>query len=149
MSALARRRLMIVAFLVLDVLAVGMGMGVPLFAILLGFPVGWFLPSFLGLRSPLEASDLRRLLRASLLTAAVTFLIMAIIWLPGLRLLAGPVGDIANFGIPLILYEPLASFVGWIALMVLISPALQMLATLFAAVTRCAFKPHRLSPSHD
>jgi hypothetical protein len=146
MATPARRPLLIAAFLVLDILAVGLGMGVPIFAILLGFPLGWFLPDFLGLPDPLAAPDLKRLLRYCLLTSLVTLLLMAIIWLPALRLLAGPTGDIANFGVPMILYEPLASFIGWIVLMVFISPALQMLATLSAAVTRCAFKPYRMSP---
>jgi hypothetical protein len=44
-----------------------------------------------------------------------------------------PGRDIANFGIPMILYEPLASFIGWIVLMVLISPLLQVLTTVFGA----------------
>lgn len=67
-----RRRIVTIAvFVALDVLAVGMGMGVPLFAIGLGFLVGWFLPGFLKLRAPYTAADLRALLRGALLTSAV------------------------------------------------------------------------------
>jgi hypothetical protein len=136
-----RRLLTIVLFVAFDVIAVGTGMGVPVFAIALGFPVGWFLPGFLRLRSPYTSLALRALLRASLLTSAVTLVVVAVIWLPTLRMLADPAADLTNFGIPMILYEPLASFIGWVVLMVLISPALQMLATLFASVLRCAFRP--------
>jgi hypothetical protein len=44
-----------------------------------------------------------------------------------------PVADLANFGIPLILYDPTASFIGWLALMIVISPFLQFLMALFGA----------------
>jgi len=40
---------------------------------------------------------------------------------------------LANFGIPLILYEPRASFIVWLILMIVISPFLQFLMTLFGA----------------
>jgi hypothetical protein len=33
----------------------------------------------------------------------------------------------------MILYEPRASFIGWLVLMILISPVLQMLTTLFGS----------------
>ncbi|MCX6539756.1 MAG: hypothetical protein NT151_12605 [Acidobacteria bacterium] len=48
----ASRVFRIAAFVAIDVVAVGLGMGVPIFAILLGFPVGWFLPTFLRIRNP-------------------------------------------------------------------------------------------------
>ena len=67
---------------------------------------------------------------------------MAVIWLPALRLLKLPEADLANFGIPLILYEPLPSFIGWMVLMVLISPFLQVLTTVFGAVLKLAYTPN-------
>jgi hypothetical protein len=87
---------------------------------------------------------MKGLLRACTIASAVTFVLLAVIWLPTLRMLGDPSADLANFGIPMILYEPLASFIGWLVLMVFISPALQMLTTLFAAVLRCAFRPSSL-----
>jgi catechol 2,3-dioxygenase-like lactoylglutathione lyase family enzyme len=36
-------------------------------------------------------------------------------------------------GLPLILYDPLASFIGWLALMIVVSPALQFVVTIFGA----------------
>jgi hypothetical protein len=141
MSILMSRGFRIAAFVGIDIIAVGMGMGVPIFAILLGFPVGWFLPTLLSIRSPYSSSDLRAILRATALTSSVTFVITALIWLPALRILGGSTAEIANFGIPMILYKPLPSFIAWIILMVIISPVLQMLATLFGCILRYAFRP--------
>jgi hypothetical protein len=143
MSTLRSRGLLLplLLFLFLDLLAVCAGMGVPVFAILFGFVVGWFAPRVLSA----TAADLRRLLRkcvlAALLTSAFTFLLMLLIWGPAARMLFDPAADLANFGIPMILYEPLASFVGWIVLMVFISPFLQALAATFAASVRLAWFP--------
>jgi hypothetical protein len=69
----------------------------------------------------------------ALLTSAVTLFWMVVIWAPTIRLLFNPGSDIANFGIPMILYEPLASFIGWIVLMILVSPFLQFLTTIFGS----------------
>jgi hypothetical protein len=143
MSTLLARKYLVplLAFLLLDLLAVGAGMGVPLFAILFGFVVGWFAPSVLAA----TASDLRQLLRRSLVTAlltsAFTLLLMLLIWGPAAKMLFDPQADIANFGIPLILYEPLASFIGWLMLMVFVSPVLQALAAAFASSVRLAWFP--------
>lgn len=141
-SLLSRKYLVpLLLFLLLDLLAVGAGMGVPIFAILFGFLVGWFAPAVLAGSAP----DVRRLLGkcvlAALLTSGFTFLLMLVIWGPFTRMLFDPQADIANFGIPMILYEPVASFIGWIVLMVLISPFLQALAAAFASSVRLAWFP--------
>jgi hypothetical protein len=138
-----RRRftLWIAIYAVLDVIAVGVGMGVPIFAILLGFAVGWFLPVWL-LSTQLAAPTaslrqlLSRILRWAGASAAWTFLQMAVIWLRTAPMLFDPSIDIAQFGEPMILYEPVPSFIGWIVLMVFISPFLQLLTTAFAAMLR-------------
>ena len=143
MSILFSRKLLvpILLFLFLDLLAVGAGMGVPIFAILFGFVVGWFLPRVLADRAPDVRSLLRRCVVAALLTSAFTFLLMLLIWGPMARMLFDPAADIANFGIPMILYEPVASFIGWIVLMVVLSPFLQALAAAFASTVRLAWFP--------
>jgi hypothetical protein len=124
-----------------DGIAVGAGMGVPFFPILLGFAAGWILP---GLVAPAAADD-RRLLRlsaaAGALPCSVTLLLMLAVWGPVAAMLFDPAADIANFGIPLILFEPTASFIGWIVLMIAVSPALQLMATLSAAYVRVAWRP--------
>jgi hypothetical protein len=58
---------------------------------------------------------------------------MIIIWGPTVSILFEPGRDLANTGVPMILYEPMPSFIGWIVLMILISPVLQLLTTLFGS----------------
>ncbi len=143
MSPIFSRKLVpLLLFIVLDLLAVGMGMGVPIFAILFGFLVGWFAPSVLaGTTTSGMRQLLGRCLITALLTSAFTFLLMLIIWGPATRMLFDPAANLANFGIPMILYEPDASFIGWIVLMVIVSPFLQALATAFSSSARLAWFP--------
>ena len=143
MSTLHSRRVLVplLAFLLLDLLAVGAGMGVPIFAIPFGFLTGWYAPSVLAETAPDLRSLLRRCVAAALLTSAFTFLLMLLIWGSAAGMLFDPAADIANFGIPMILYEPVASFIGWIVLMVVLSPFLQALAAAFASSVRLAWFP--------
>ncbi|HTX80060.1 MAG TPA: hypothetical protein VMC62_10345 [Longilinea sp.] len=140
----------ILAFLLLDLLAIGAGMGVPFFPILFGFIVGWVAPPII---LP-DTSDLRHSLKACLslacLTSCFTLLVMLLIWGPFASMLLNPAADFVNFGIPMILYDPKASFIGWLILMIFISPALQALTTVFAAVTRLAWRmPRSLQQSSN
>jgi len=116
----------ILGYVVIDLICVGMGMGVPFFCILLGFPLGWFLAH--------KFIDIRKVLKYSLLTSAFTFLMMVVIWLSAMSpYFLNSTKDIANFGEPLLLFTPIASFWGWLVLMVIISPFLQLLTTVFTA----------------
>jgi hypothetical protein len=127
----------ILIFLVVDIICAGMGMGVPFFNILLGFPLGWFLAR--------KFVSERRVFKYSFFTSAFTFLIMAIIWsLAPLTYLSDPTKDIANFGEPQILFTPVASFYGWLVLMIFISPFLQLLTTIFAAYVTLLFQKNHL-----
>jgi hypothetical protein len=127
------RWLVFAIFVVLDVLCVGMGMGVPIFCIGLGFPVGWYLAA----RAAQSTSDageiLKRTVVQATVTSAVTFCMMVLIWGAVASMLFDPAADFANFGIPMILYDPKVSFVGWLVLMIFISPFLQLLTTAFVA----------------
>jgi hypothetical protein len=120
-------------FIVLDTILVGMGMGVPIFPILFGFFVGWFIVKYSTAKTNSPPQVFRKVVLYALLTSSVTLFWMVVIWGPTMRLLFDPGRDIANFGIPMILYEPLASFIGWIVLMILISPFLQLLTTIFSS----------------
>jgi hypothetical protein len=118
----------------LDIICIGMGMGVPFFCILFGLPVGWYIVK----RLTVERAEMREIFRKVLLyaviAAAVTFLGMLLIWGPlTVGSLSDPTTDFVETGVPMILYEPKASFIGWIVLMVVISPGLQLLTTLFAS----------------
>jgi hypothetical protein len=53
------------------------------------------------------------------------------VWGPVVPSAFDPDYDFENFGMPLILFDPWASFVGWLVLMILISPFLQSLTTAF------------------
>jgi hypothetical protein len=140
----ASKPLQIVLFLTFEVLSIGMGMGVPFFTILYGFLVGLVIPSILHTSTDISAGDLVAILRAALITSGVTLALMALIWLPPLSWLFDPSRDVANFGMPMILYSPLASFIGWIVLMVVVSPFLQFLMTLFGSVLWIVFSAQRV-----
>jgi hypothetical protein len=120
-------------FVVLDLLCVGMGMGVPICCIALGFPVGWYIAARALRSNPDLRQALRNVLVQALATSGVTLALMAVLWGPVTTMLFDPNADLANFGIPMILYEPLPSFIGWLTLMIFISPFLQLLTTLFTA----------------
>jgi hypothetical protein len=120
-------------YVVVDTFLVGIGMGVPIFSILLGFPVGWYMAKRISQAEMDLKSILGVILKYSFLTSLVTFIWMLIIWIPISAMLMNPSADFANFGIPMILYDPKISFIGWIILMVFISPFLQLLTTVFAA----------------
>ncbi|MDP2181869.1 MAG: hypothetical protein Q8K99_04780 [Actinomycetota bacterium] len=121
----------VAAIVVVDVFAVGMGMGVPFFAILAGFPIGWFLARRFMSAGEGTLSVLRVCLRGSIAVSAGTFVLMLAIWGPRIPLVFGPGFDAAAWGLPLVLYTSTASFWGWMALMIVVSPVLQMLAAAF------------------
>ena len=131
-------------FIVLDVFTIGVGMGVPVFTILFGFPVGWF-----AARRRLGEADLATALagcfRVAMLAALVSFVVLAVIWGPTLPMAWDASVDIAEFGHPMLLFEPLASFYAWLVLMIVVSPALQALTTLAASygtLMRCYPSSH-------
>lgn len=128
-----RPRWVLALFVFLDTLCVGMGMGVPIFCIPFGFLVGWYIARRLTVAGADLPQTLNSIFLQAVATSAYTFVVMALLWGPTAKLLFDPGADLANFGIPLILYDPRASFIGWLVLMIAISPFLQLLTTLFGA----------------
>lgn len=125
--------LALIIYIVLDIIATGAGMGVPIFCILLGFPTGWYLVrKFFATQAELKET-LKKVLTGSLIISGITFIFMAILWGRMVPMFFNPEFDYVNFGIPVILYDPKASFIGWLVLMIFISPFLQLLASVFAA----------------
>ncbi len=124
---------LLILYIFIDALCVGMGMGVPFFCILLGFATGWCAVRY----NTSKVGELPQLLgvvlRYCVVAAFITCLAMLILWGPFTSYLFNPSKDIANSGIPMILFEPLPSFIGWMVLMVFISPFLQLLTSLFSA----------------
>jgi hypothetical protein len=122
-----------IIYIILDTVLVGMGMGVPFFCILFGFPMGWYLVKRIYLTKRNLNKILKPILKYAALTSSFTLILMIIVWGPVTTLLLNPAADIANFGIPMILFDPKISFIGWIILMIFVSPFLQLLVTIFAA----------------
>lgn len=121
-------------YVFLDILCIGMGMGVPFFCILFGLPVGWYIVKRLTAGRAEMRDVFRKVLVYAAIAAALTFLGMLLIWGPlSIGSLSNPATDFVETGVPMILYEPKASFIGWIVLMIIISPGLQLLTTLFAS----------------
>jgi hypothetical protein len=123
-----------VLYTIFDTILVAIGMGIPIFCILLGFPVGWYIARRLHHLQISLKDTFGVILKYSFLTSLVTFFWMIVIWIPISTMLLNPNADFANFGIPMILYNPEASFIGWIILMVVISPFLQLTTTVFAVI---------------
>ena len=117
-------------FVIVDLVCVGLGMGVPLACILFGFLVGWYIAK----RATIAAGNvevvLRKVLVHAIATSAFTFVVMSAIWGRTIVMLFDPSADFQNFGHPFILFDPKTSFIGWLVLMILISPFLQLLTTI-------------------
>ncbi len=120
-------------YMLIDTFFVGIGMGVPFLCIMLGFPVGWYIAKQSALNEKDVSTILNEILKYSLYTAFFTFILMLGIWVPLSTILLNPGADFVNTGIPMILYDPKMSFIGWIFLMIFISPFLQLLSTVFAS----------------
>jgi len=89
-SFLSKKSQTIALFIILELATIGMGMGVPFFTILLGLPVGWFLPRLLQTPAEISPASLKSLLRMALITSRLSALILAAIWLPALSWLFDP-----------------------------------------------------------
>jgi len=116
---------------------VGAGMGVPIFCILMGIPYGVLVVTKM-LKKELHSNKHHHfysgIIKASAVLALSTFIFMLIIWLPWILKSFTPGFDYKTTGMPLILYTLKASFWGWVTLMIVISPILQFMASISAAV---------------
>lgn len=139
----------LVIFCFLDVICVGMGMGVPIFCILFGLPVGWYIARRITIHRLDTRSVLTKMLLGAALTSAVTFVGMAFLWGPWSAMLFDPAADLEKLGAPLILYEPVASFVGWLVLMIVVSPFLQLLMTLLGSHLTLLWRLSRSGETSD
>jgi hypothetical protein len=129
-----KTRTAFIIFIFLDLICVGMGMGVPIFCILFGFVVGWYNVKRVDISQSQPALTLRKLMLYAANTSAITFIIMAVLWGHWAMILFDSNTNYSNLGIPMILFDPKISFIGWLILMILISPFLQLLFTLFASI---------------
>jgi len=132
---------------------VGAGMGVPIFCILMGAPYGFLVVSKIfkkELKTDRHHHFYSGILKASAVLALSTFVFMLIIWLPWVLRSFNPGFDYKNAGMPLLLYTLKASFWGWMTLMIVISPALQFMTSVSAAVAAVwMFSKKQVSAGHD
>lgn len=126
-------KITLLIFAFLDLFCVGMGMGVPFFCIFLGFLIGWYIVKRLTRYNENQKDIFKKVFKYAIITSLFTFMVMAILWGPAIKLLFTPGYEFKNFGIPLILFDPKVSFIGWLVLMIVISPFLQLLTTVFSA----------------
>ncbi len=126
-------RVAFVIFVIVDLVCIGIGMGVPLACILFGFLVGWYIAKRATITTTNVKDVLWRVLVQALITSAFTFVVMGVIWGSTIVMLFNPSADFQNFGHPFILYDPKLSFIGWLVLMIAISPFLQLLTTIFGS----------------
>ncbi|MFQ5814096.1 MAG: hypothetical protein ACE5I2_13050 [Anaerolineae bacterium] len=120
-------------FVIVDLLCVGMGMGVPILCILFGFFIGWYIARRATIATENVKDVLWKVLVQAIITSAFTFVVMSAIWGRTIPMIFDPSADFQNFGHPFILYDPKLSFIGWLVLMILISPFLQLLTTIFGS----------------
>ena len=120
-------------FILLEIILTGFGMGVPILNILFGFYIGFYITRKLISKHLRTKKLMERILTISILTSLFTFLLMLIIWGPQTHLLFEEKTQFENFGHPFILYDPKISFVGWLILMIFISPFLQLLSSIFSS----------------
>jgi len=123
----------VIIYILIDIICTGAGMGVPIFCILLGFPLGWYITNRVAASTEHLYQKYQKIFRFSLLAAIITFLIMLIVWSCAILINIDSSSDIQNFGHPYILYDPETSFIGWLILMIIISPFLQLLTIIFGA----------------
>jgi hypothetical protein len=124
----------LIIFAFLDIACVGAGKGIPILCVLFGLSVGWYIARRGANRRFNTRRMLGKMLLGAAITAALTFVGMTVLLGPlSAMLLDPPTADLANLDAPLILYEPIASFVGWLVFMIAILPFLQLLLTLFGS----------------
>jgi hypothetical protein len=134
--------ILLIIYTVICIILAGIGMGVPILNILSGFLIGWFAV----LRAEKLYNDLRQKMSRVLLycglCAAITLGVMLVIWARTIPLAFAPVAELQKFGHPMIFFEPRLSFIGWLVLMIIIAPFLQLLTSVFSAFL--AIRPKKL-----
>lgn len=123
----------VVLFTVADVACVVLGLGVPVFCILLGIPVGWFVVETAAARRLTDREIRSEVLLGGVVTAFLTSVMMALVWGSSAAVLVDGQADPGSLGLPLLFADAKASIIGWLVLMIVVSPGLQLLMTHFGA----------------
>jgi hypothetical protein len=83
---------------------------------------------------------MRRVMRYAFITSSITVAVMLGFWWWLVPHLFSPAPDTYGLGIPLILYHPKLSLIGWYVLMVGIAPLLQFVVMLASAMVTFLFR---------
>jgi len=124
--------LIVISVLTTTILS-GIGMGVPILNILFGFIIGWYAVKRACLLYENLEERLSKIFIYSIFCSGITLILMFGIWGSKIPMLFDPLSDFENFGHPMILFDPRLSFVGWLVLMIIISPFLQLMTSIFSA----------------
>ncbi|MDD5014958.1 MAG: hypothetical protein PHW73_07640, partial [Atribacterota bacterium] len=73
-------KIVIILYILIEIICVGMGMGVPIFCILFGFPFGWYIVRRICTSMEYSYLILYQILKLSFLASVFTFLLMIVIW---------------------------------------------------------------------
>ena len=115
------------------VILTGICMGVPILNILFGFIIGWYATKRACLIYENLGQRLSKIFIYCIFCSGITLILMIGIWGRTIPMLFDPLSDFKNFGHPMILYNPKLSFIGWLILMIIISPFLQLISSIFSA----------------
>ena len=124
--------LIVISVLATTILS-GIGMGVPILNILFGFIIGWYAVKRACLLYENLEERLSKIFIYSIFCSGITLILMFGIWGSTIPMLFDPLSDFENFGHPMILFDPRLSFIGWLVLMIIISPFLQLMTSIFSA----------------
>ena len=125
--------ILIVISVLVTIILSGIGMGVPILNILFGFIIGWYAVRRACLLYGNLEERLSKIFIYCIFCSGITLILMLCIWGRTIPMLFNPLSDFENFGHPMILYDPKLSFIGWLVLMIIISPFLQLMASIFSA----------------
>ena len=125
--------IILVMYILLDAFFIACGMGVPVFNIIFGFYIGRYIVRRASINTRSFTEIYRKTTLYALITSAATFIGMLLIWTPKALLLTNPETNYEKVGVPMILFDPKASFLAWLFLMIFIAPFLQLLTTIFSS----------------
>ena len=128
-----RHWIAIAVYIAINIILTALGMGLPIFSIIAGFVWGLYAAERAFRLYDSINQRFTRILTYILFSAAVTMVLMAVVWGRTIPLLFDPLTDFENIGHPMILYKPRVSYIGWLVLMIFISPFLQFLTSVFSA----------------
>jgi hypothetical protein len=146
-----RQNLPYIVIALIDVFAIGIGLSLPILAVLYGFGVGWWLvrrgPHVLPESLPetggpaVERARIRSLLAHAAALAVVTLVVLVFVWAGAIPVFLDPAVDAAELGVPLLLWASQPSKIAWLVLLFVAGPLAQFMAVVTAGTLAFARTP--------